>query len=71
MDKSPFESTCLIAETLHIAHSTVLLHLHDSIGCISFYVHWVPYLLMHDLREKQNEYIKATLPFLYAAERDG
>jgi hypothetical protein len=45
-DKSPFDSTRSIGETLYIVHSTVLLHLHDSIGFRSFHLLWVPHLLM-------------------------
>jgi hypothetical protein len=52
VDKSSFESARSIAETLRIVHSTVSLHLHDSIGFRSFYLHSVSYLLTHDLREK-------------------
>jgi hypothetical protein len=71
LDKSPFESARSIAETFHVAHSTVLPHLHDFIDFRSFHLHWVPHLLMHDLREKRKEYAKAMLPFLYATEHDG
>jgi hypothetical protein len=39
LDKSPFESACSIAETLHIAHSIMLLPLYDSIGFRSFHLH--------------------------------
>jgi hypothetical protein len=39
LDKSPFESARSIAETLRVAYSTVLLHLHDSIGFRSFHLH--------------------------------
>jgi hypothetical protein len=41
LDKSPFELARSIAETLHVAHSTVLLyiHLYDSIGFKSFHLH--------------------------------
>jgi hypothetical protein len=71
LDKSPFKSTHSITETLHTAHSTVLLHLHDFVGFRSFHLRWVQHLLMHDLREKWKEYAKAMLPFLHAIERDG
>jgi hypothetical protein len=55
---------------LVIAHSTVLLHLHDFVGFKSFHLHWVPHLLTHDLREKRKEYAKMMLLFLHAAERN-
>jgi hypothetical protein len=42
LDKSPFESARSIAETLSIAHSIVLLHLH-----------WMPHLLTHNLGENE------------------
>jgi hypothetical protein len=71
LDKSPFESARSIADTLGIAHSTVLLCLHDLIGLISFHLHWVPHLLMHNLREKRKQYAQAMLPFLNAGEQDG
>jgi hypothetical protein len=70
LHKSPFESARSISETLPVAHSTVLLHLQDSTGFRSFHLHWVPHLLMHDLREKPKECAKAILSFLDAAERD-
>jgi hypothetical protein len=38
LDKSPFESARSIAETLGVAHSTILLHLHDSIHFASFHL---------------------------------
>jgi hypothetical protein len=70
LDKSPFEAACLISEILGIAHLTVLLHLHDSIGFNSFHLYWISHLLTNDLRKKRKEYAKAILPFLHAAERD-
>jgi hypothetical protein len=39
LDKSLFESTRSIAETLHVAHLTALLHLHDLMGFRSFYLY--------------------------------
>jgi hypothetical protein len=39
LDKSPFESIYSIAEALSDAHSTMLLHLHDSIDFRSFHRH--------------------------------
>jgi hypothetical protein len=71
LDKSPFESARSIAETLRVAHSIVLLHLHDSIGFRSFHLYWVPHLLTHDLPEKQMEYAQAMPSVLLVAERDG
>jgi hypothetical protein len=53
LDESPFESARSIAETLYIARSTVLLHLHDSVGSRSFHLHWMPHLLTHDLPENE------------------
>jgi hypothetical protein len=52
LDKSSFESARSIAATLCVAHSTVLLYLHDSIGFRSFHLYWMPHLLTHNLREK-------------------
>jgi hypothetical protein len=69
-DKYLFEWARLIAETLRIAHSIVLLHLHDSIDFRSFHLYCVLHLLTHDLREERTEYAKAILPFLHAAECD-
>jgi hypothetical protein len=71
LNKSLFESAHSIAETLRVAHSIVSLHLYDSIGFKSFYLHWVSHLLMHDLREKRKEYAKMMLLFLHVIERDG
>jgi hypothetical protein len=70
LDKSSFKSARSIAETLRVAHSMVLLHLHDSIGFISFHLHWVLHLLMHDLHKKEKKYVKAMFPFLHVAKRD-
>jgi hypothetical protein len=53
LNKSLFESARSIAETLRVADSTVLLHVHDSIGFRSFYLHWLPHLLTYDFREKE------------------
>jgi hypothetical protein len=71
LDKSLFKSAHSISETLRVAYPTLLLHLHDSIGFRSFYLHWVPHLLTHDLCESQKEHAKAMLPFLHTSERDG
>jgi hypothetical protein len=49
LDKSLFKSTRSIAETLYIAHSTMLLHLHDFIHFRLFHLHWMRHLLRHDL----------------------
>jgi hypothetical protein len=70
LDKSPFESTCSIAERLRLGYATVLEHLYLSIGFKSFHLRWVPHLLTDDLREKRKEHANAMLPFLYAAQRD-
>jgi hypothetical protein len=72
LDKSlfEFESARSIAETLHAAHSIVLLHLHDSLEFRSFHLHWMPHSLTHDLHEKQIKYGYVVLPVLHAAERD-
>jgi hypothetical protein len=70
LDKSPFELARSITQTLRVAHSIVLLHLHDSIGFRSFHLYWVPHLLTHDLPNKRMEYAQAMLPVLLAAERD-
>jgi hypothetical protein len=51
LNKYPFESLHSIAETLRIAHSTMLLHLHDFNCFRSFYLHWVPNLFTYDLHE--------------------
>jgi hypothetical protein len=48
----------------------MLLHLHDSISFRSFHLHWVPHLLMHDLREKWKDYAKAMIPFLHVVKHD-
>jgi hypothetical protein len=39
LDKSPFESVRSITETLFVAYSRVLLHIHDSISFRSFHLH--------------------------------
>jgi hypothetical protein len=70
LDKFPLESDRSIAETLHAAYSTTLVHLHDSVGFRSFHLSWVPHLLTRDLRQKRGEYAKTILPFLHASERD-
>jgi hypothetical protein len=70
LNKYSFESTRSIAETLDIADSTVLLHLHDSICFRLFHLHWVLHLLMYDLRGKRKEYTEAMLPFLHVAKCD-
>jgi hypothetical protein len=71
LDKSPFELSRSIAERLAISHSTVLQHLHESIGFKSFHLHRVPHLLTVELREKRKEFARVMLPFLFAAEREG
>jgi hypothetical protein len=53
LNKYPFESSRSIAETLCIAHSTVLLHLHNSVDFKSFHLHWMPHMLRHDLHENE------------------
>jgi hypothetical protein len=53
LDKSLFEPTHSIIATLYVAHSKVLLHLHDSVGFRLFHLHWVSHLLMHGLYKKE------------------
>jgi hypothetical protein len=53
LKKSPFESSHSISETLGVARSTVLLHLHDSVSFKSFHLHWVPYVWTDALRENE------------------
>jgi hypothetical protein len=71
LNKSLFESTRSIAKTFLVAHSIVLLLLHNSIDFRSLHLYWVAHLMTHDLREKRKEYAKAILPFLHVIERDG
>jgi hypothetical protein len=70
LDKSPFESARSITETLCIAQSTMLQHLHGLSAFRSFHLHWMPHLLIHDFGEKRKDYAKAIFPFLHAAERN-
>jgi hypothetical protein len=70
LDKSSFEWAPSISETLRVAHSKTLLHLHDSVGFRSFHLYWVLHLLMLDLREKRMEYAESMLPVLHIAEWD-
>jgi hypothetical protein len=51
-----------MAETLHIVHSIVLLHLQEFIGLSSFHLQW----MSPELCEKQIEHAQATLPNLMA-----
>jgi hypothetical protein len=71
LDKSPFESAHSIAKRLLVARSTVLQHLHESLGFRSFHLHWVPHILTDNLRDKRKEYATTMLPFLHAAECHG
>jgi hypothetical protein len=71
LDKSPFESAHSISKKLLVAHPTVLLHSHDSIGFKSFHLHWVPHLLTDKSSEKRKEHARAMLPFLHVSECDG
>jgi hypothetical protein len=71
LDKSRPESVYSIAERLLVVYSTVLRHLHDSIGFELFHLHWVPHLLRDDFRKMQKEYARAILPLTQAIERDG
>jgi hypothetical protein len=45
LEKLPFESSHSISERLLVAQSTVLRHLHESIGFKSFHLRSVPHLL--------------------------
>jgi hypothetical protein len=71
LHKSPFKSSRPIGKRLPVARSTVLRHLHESLGPKPFHLHLDPYLLKGDLREERKEYARAILPFLHIAERDG
>jgi hypothetical protein len=70
LDKSSFESARSISETLHVAHSTMLLHSHGTVNFRFFHLRQVPRLLTHGLRDTRKEYAKAILLFLHAAERN-
>jgi hypothetical protein len=69
--KYPLESARSIAETLRVAHSTMLLHLHDYVNFRPFHLHWVQHLLKHDLLRKPMEYEQVMPPVLHAAEPNG
>jgi hypothetical protein len=73
LDKSPFELAHSTAERLLVTHPVALqhFHLHDSIGFKLFHLHCVLHLLTDILREKQKEHVRAMLPFLHVAERNG
>jgi hypothetical protein len=70
LDKLLFESSHSIAERFTVVQSTVLQHLHESLGCKSFHLLWVPHPLTDDLWQKRKEHASAILPFLYTAQRD-
>jgi hypothetical protein len=70
LDKSPFESTRSIPETICVDLVTVLWRLHDSVDFRLFHLHWVPQILIVRLCEKRMEYAQAILLFLHVAERD-
>jgi hypothetical protein len=53
LDKFPLESARSTAEIVNVAHSTVLLHLHDFIGFRPFHSHWVSHIMTHHLRENE------------------
>jgi transposase len=53
LEKSPFESSHSTAERLLVAQSTVLRHLHESIGFKSFHLHWVPHQLSGDFHKNE------------------
>jgi hypothetical protein len=66
-----FESPHFISKTLDVAHSTIVLHLHDFIGFRLFHLQWGPHLLTHDLRGKPGGGICAGhVAVLLAAKRD-
>jgi DNA-binding MarR family transcriptional regulator len=71
LDKYPFESARSIAERLCASHSTVVEHLHMSIGFRSFHLRVVRHRLTDASREKRKEHATAMLPFLYATKLDG
>jgi transposase len=66
LEKSPFESFHSIAERLLVAQSTILRHLHESVGFKSFHLHWVPHLLSGDFskneRSMQKIYCHSFMP---------
>jgi hypothetical protein len=70
-NKSSFESARSIAEMLCVRHTTVLNHLHLSIGFKSCHLCWVPHLLTEDLRQKRKDDARAMLPLLHAVQHDG
>jgi transposase len=53
LEKSPFESSHSIAERLLVADSTVLRHLHKSIGFKPFHLRWVSHLLSDDFAKNE------------------
>jgi hypothetical protein len=69
--KFPFESARSIAQTLNLAHSTILNHLHTSLGYQSFHLRWVPHLMTEDLMKKRKEVATQMLPLLEEAAQEG
>jgi transposase len=65
------ESARSLADTLQVSHSTVLKHLLEDLHDNSFYLRWVPHLLIPELREQRCRYASEMIPLLIAATGDG
>jgi hypothetical protein len=53
--KQPFHSAYSLAEILDVSHTTMLSHLHDSLGMKLFHLRWIPNQLMEQLRASSNQ----------------
>jgi hypothetical protein len=69
LEKEPFHSAYSLAEVLHVSHSTILNHLHDSLRVKIFHLGWIPHELTNKLRDIRIEECRELLPMLAGLEK--
>jgi hypothetical protein len=67
IENEPFHSAYSRTEVLYVSPSTILNHLHDSLGMKIFYLRWISHELTGKLREIRIEKCREPLPMLDGA----
>jgi hypothetical protein len=68
LEKQSFHSAYLLAEILDVSDTTILNHLHDSLGMKFFHLRWIPNQLTEQLRVSRIQKCQELLPLLERME---
>jgi hypothetical protein len=69
LEKEPLHPAHSFPEVLDVSHSTILNHLHDSLGMKIFHLRWIPHELTDNLREIRIDKCCELFPILAKLEK--